>query len=73
MSRKQTCLNQAELCRERAAENPKGRDYWSSEADRWQKAADDCDSAVPAVGGAGRMIPQQDAQSRSVREKLPGA
>jgi hypothetical protein len=28
VNRKQACLNQAELCRERAAADPKGRDYW---------------------------------------------
>jgi hypothetical protein len=61
VNRKQACLNQAELCRERAAADPKGRDYWSKEADRWQKAADDCGSrsAVTHEVRDGRMIPKR--------------
>jgi hypothetical protein len=52
MNRKQVCLNQARLCRERAAAaDPKGRNYWSKQAGRWQKAADDCSgkSAIDPV------------------------
>ena len=57
MDRKQACLAQAELHRDRAETDPSNREFWTAEASRWQKAAEE--TAAVAVSHEikeGRMI-----------------
>ena len=59
MDRREACLKQASICRQKAQSDPERYDYWMDEAAMWlQRAEESGGAAITHEVHDGRMIPK---------------